>query len=425
MARFHELALLCHEDESRHKLPDLDSESSLQMIIEKKVDEKFGNQTLRERQTSRNKGRGENLFVPGVQGNALTPHELNLVDYLMEEGEDQSSLFFCLPVDVKIEVHAKPTTYHHIHSLKYDLQNRPPKQPLSNDSCDCTGVCGNECLNRILYVECTGNGKNDSSTSRTTTNCNVGPACGNRGLAKRQIKKCRPAREQGKGWGLVTMEEVKKGDLVQEYLGEVIDTEEKERRLADWAKEHPNDPNFYVMALQSGWFLDARVQGNLSRFINHSCEPNCRLSAINVGGSMRNGIFALKDIVAGEFLSYDYQFDTRHGDRFTCHCGAVKCRGTMKGGVAADDKTDKTKAEAWEEAKAKFDRDKKWLSEYYEDEIGRCNQVAATVPAAESKDELVANGAQERIHRDSGRSFLWRNARQGSDFVSRVALLER
>lgn len=67
-------------------------------------------------------------------------------------------------------------------------------------------------------------------------------------------------------------------DLVLEYVGEVIDKQTKDDRLSEWSKEHPNDPNFYIMELQPGWFIDARLLGNMSRFINHSCDPNCKLS---------------------------------------------------------------------------------------------------------------------------------------------------
>jgi hypothetical protein len=68
----------------------------------------------------------------------------------------------------------------------------------------------------------------------------------------------RPAREHGKGWGLVTVNGVSKGDLIQEYVGEVIDETTKNDRLLEWARDHPNDPNFYVMRLETGWYIDAR-----------------------------------------------------------------------------------------------------------------------------------------------------------------------
>ena len=84
--------------------------------------------------------------------------------------------------------------------------------------------------------------------------------CGNRSLGLRKSAKCKPQREQGKGWGLITLEALKKGDLVQEYVGEVIDENTKRERLTNWTKDHPNDPNFYIMQLDAGWYIDARVE---------------------------------------------------------------------------------------------------------------------------------------------------------------------
>jgi hypothetical protein len=241
------------------------------------------------------------------------------------------------------------------------------------------------------------------------------------------MAKCKPRREQGKGWGLVLLKNALQGDLIQEYVGEVVDEAMKETRLNEWYNEHPNDPNFYLMALQPGWFIDARDVANLSRFINHSCDPNCVLQQINVNGRMRCGIFALRDIAAGEFLSYDYHFDTRHGDRFICCCGSNKCRGTMKGGkdngLLADTTSRKSKADIWDEAKAKYERDKKFLLDYEEDCKKRCILVGAIVPGGDS-DEFVANGAQEKKYRSFGqqqRLFLWRNIVLGNNFERRFA----
>jgi hypothetical protein len=121
-------------------------------------------------------------------------------------------------------------------------------------------------------------------------------------------------REQGKGWGLISVDGVKKGNLVQEYVGEVIDQKTKEERLAAWTDAHPNDDNFYVMALklQPGWYIDARENGNMARFINHSCDPNCKLVPMNVAGHIRVAIVCLKDVPPGTCSSMSLPFDTTH-----------------------------------------------------------------------------------------------------------------
>lgn len=418
MAKFHELALLCHEHAATCKLPDLDPESSMQSRIESAINRKW--EDLGERRSRKKRAGGKNPFFPGLVGHKLSDNQSKLLEKLREEDCTVEDLNFCLPVDVKNEVYSKPPSYHHIHSLQY-LPTRPTRVPETGEHCNCIGYCGEACLNKVLYVECHGD-------STHKGNCKVGNKCGNRQISQRKGKKTKPKREGGKGWGLVPVEAIAKGELVHEYIGEVIDGDEKEKRLMEWSKEHPNDPNFYIMALTPGWFIDARTTGNLSRFINHSCSPNCVLLPINVRGYMRCGIFALRDIQPNEFLSYDYHFDTQDGDKFLCRCGSPACRGTMK-------KTDemllagvkKTKTELWEEAKNRFERDKKFIQEFYKNEEDRRSLVGASVPAAENRDELVSNGPQQRYLRDGLRkkTFLWRNAITGSDFPSRFERLQK
>ena len=444
-SRFHELAVLCHEHAATHKLPELDVSTSYQGAVEDQIDQqmlKLAGQNRRKRAKLR---KGKNPFFPGLRGDRLETQEKYLLEFVAKkenntstsddanrddtgdqtEGSDAKpkvilpkyqDYSFCLPCDVKNEVHSKPASYRFTQTLKYDPNNKPKKIPPSGDQCQCVGSCGDDCFNRVLLIECYGDGSKNS-------NCKVGEKCGNRSLGKRQLAKCKPQREGGRGWGLVALEAIPKGRLVQEYTGEVIDEKEKERRLVDWNKEHPNDPNFYIMSLSGGWYIDARDCANMSRFINHSCDPNCSLITVNVKGYKRNGIYSKRDIAAGEFLSYDYRFDTKQGDRFVCHCGAAKCRGTMKGENGNDNQGMKKPAN-WKEAKARYDQDKKFM----EDRKTQCviSQVDALVPAAEQPDEYVMNGPPEK-HRDTAVRngiFLWRNTKLGADLESRNSRLE-
>lgn len=299
---------MCHEHSATCKLPDLDPEASFQQTIEKKVDQKFDDFVVRSnRRAAAARANVKNPFFRDISGDTLTKREKDLSEALQkdEESEDDfGGLSFCLPCDLKDEVHSKPPQYRHAQSLQYHVNNKPPRIPPSSGVCQCVERCDENCINRMLYTECFGDAtKIDNAGSKKSYNCLLGPNCGNRQIGQRQAAKCKPVREQGKGWGLRLVRPAKKGDLVQEYVGEVIDASTKEERLLQWSKEHPNDPNFYVMALQPGWFIDARDVANLARFINHSCEPNCSLTQINVSGRMRCGIFAMRDIEAGEFLS--------------------------------------------------------------------------------------------------------------------------
>jgi hypothetical protein len=104
----------------------------------------------------------------------------------------------------------------------------------------------------------------------------------------------------------------------------------------------------------------------------------------------------------------------------------------MKSGFAQNGSmgtTKKNKAELFDDAKASYERDKKFLEEFHDDRAKRSTQVGALVPGADigSNDDLVANGPHVK-HRDlaqRNRIFLWRNAVQGDDFALRYAKLKR
>ena len=82
------------------------------------------------------------------------------------------------------------------------------------------------------------------------------------------------------------------GTFINEYVGEVIDEAEANRRLA--ASRENNVTNFYMMELDKGRIIDAARAANVSRFINHSCSPNLLTEKWLVNGETRIGIFALR-----------------------------------------------------------------------------------------------------------------------------------
>ena len=136
----------------------------------------------------------------------------------------------------------------------------------------------------------------------------------------------RPSKIQGRG--AFALRPIRKGTRIDEYVGEVIDQDEADRRYDDaQMKRH----HTFLFSLDNGKVIDAAVGGNDSRFINHSCDPNCQ--AIET----RSRIFieALRPIAEGEELVYDYAFerqkDTTEEDEklYMCRCGAENCRGTI------------------------------------------------------------------------------------------------
>jgi len=76
------------------------------------------------------------------------------------------------------------------------------------------------------------------------------------------------------------------------------------------------------MQLTRDEVIDATARGGVLRFVNHSCEPNCRVEKWNVAGEERCGVFTAQDINAGDELTFDYCFDRSAGSvrLLICYC---------------------------------------------------------------------------------------------------------
>ncbi|KAH9620324.1 hypothetical protein KSS87_001147 [Heliosperma pusillum] len=162
-------------------------------------------------------------------------------------------------------------------------------------------------------------------------------ACINKPFQNRPVKKMKLVKTEKCGSGIVADEDIKQGEFVIEYVGEVIDDKECEERL--WKMKHRGETNFYLCEVNRDMVIDATYKGNKSRYINHCCCPNTEMQKWSIDGETRIGIFATRDINKGEHLTYDYQF-VQFGADQDCHCGAVSCR--RKLGV----KPNKTSSEA-------------------------------------------------------------------------------
>ncbi|GMF34126.1 unnamed protein product [Phytophthora lilii] len=238
---------------------------------------------------------------------------------------------FRLLLNIIEDVRLQPPTYRKLGRSIYTFKQS--KVSLEDSPmCICKEKCGDDCINRLSFTECFGPAPTPGmkfNKHNRESNCMLGENCGNRALHQKVYPRFQKFHTVEKGWGLRVLEPVKAGQLVIEYVGEVINEEEKERRLLDHAKNSPEDKNMYIMELGKGEYIDARFKGSVSRFINHSCDPNCHLLKWRVKGVNRIAITALKDIEAGTELSYDYQFHTKQAMEWKCHCKSKNCRGTM------------------------------------------------------------------------------------------------
>lgn len=130
------------------------------------------------------------------------------------------------------------------------------------------------------------------------------------------------------GKGAFALRRIRKGTRIIEYLGERVSHQEADRR---YESKDANDAHTFLFIVDSRTVIDAGVDGNDARFLNHSCNPNCE----SVIENRRVFIEATRTIEPGEEMTYDYQIQREDDDPpgidevFACHCGFPQCRGTM------------------------------------------------------------------------------------------------
>jgi len=203
----------------------------------------------------------------------------------------------------------------------YDRRKKvllPPGSPIYECNSKCK--CSNDCPNRVIQ----------------------------KGL---NVKVCIFRTDDGRGWGLKAREFIPAGKFVVEYVGEIITSEEAERR----GKLYDARQQTYLFDLDfhdkdAMFTIDAYKYGNVSHFINHSCDPNLHVYSVWVETLdprlPRIGLFAKRDIRASEELTFDYMMTSGYSDstlispnryssdhsnsasmgRAYCACGADKCR---------------------------------------------------------------------------------------------------
>lgn len=128
------------------------------------------------------------------------------------------------------------------------------------------------------------------------------------------------------GFGVFATENIAAGTFICRYEGELVSSEEAEKRSTERSRENPRAP-IYLFEIDENFCIDATNTGteNPARFINHSCDENC--DAIWNERERCLEIFAKRDIRAGEELSLDYGFGLTGFFEHPCRCGAKNCVG--------------------------------------------------------------------------------------------------
>src|SRR5271166_2369415 len=115
--------------------------------------------------------------------------------------------------------------------------------------------------------------------------------------------------------GCFALENIPKGTRVLEYTGERISKAEGDDR-------YDGRPFTYLFGIGDG---EVVIDGHgMAMFVNHSCDPNCETDEEDG----RIYVVALRDVAAGEELTYDYWLYDGEDDA-PCYCGSRNCRGSM------------------------------------------------------------------------------------------------
>ena len=115
------------------------------------------------------------------------------------------------------------------------------------------------------------------------------------------------------GYGVFAAELIPKNKRIIDYAGElVLNTESVEREV-----RYLEEGCIWVFRVNRRWSRDAAVNGNIARFINHSCRPNCWWEVVDTTIWIR----ASRTIQPGEELTYDYATIGDHTIKCRCRPG--------------------------------------------------------------------------------------------------------
>ncbi|XP_045426351.1 histone-lysine N-methyltransferase SUV39H1 isoform X4 [Pipistrellus kuhlii] len=183
--------------------------------------------------------------------------------------------------------------------------------------------------------------------------CRCGYDCPNRVVQKGiRYNLCIFRTDDGRGWGVRTLEKIRKNSFVMEYVGEIITSEEAERRGQIYDRQGATYL-FDLDYVEDVYTVDAAYYGNISHFVNHSCDPNLQVYNVFIDNLderlPRIAFFATRTIWAGEELTFDYNMQVDPVDmestrmdsnfglavlpgspkkrvRIECKCGTESCR---------------------------------------------------------------------------------------------------
>lgn len=176
-----------------------------------------------------------------------------------------------------------------------------------------------------------------------SNNCECSTTCWNRlvQFGPREHLKISEFYDLNKQLGLISLENIPEGGFICEYIGEILTKDEAVKRSQ--FNDENNQMN-YIICLnemcsdgtgrEQQTFIDPSLRGNIGRYLNHSCDPNCEIISIRTDGLIpKLGIFTKRKIKKLEELCFDYGSNTKDDqiveksiERKICFCQSFKCR---------------------------------------------------------------------------------------------------
>jgi len=131
------------------------------------------------------------------------------------------------------------------------------------------------------------------------------------------------------GKGVFARKNIPKGTKIIEYVGNIVSSKEGLRIYEEQLKKSKETGvgAVYIFQLNRKQDIDGDVPWNPAKYINHSCNPNCKYKIIN----NHIWIFSIRDIKKGEELNYDYDYDLDNYQDHLCKCNSKDCLGFIIG----------------------------------------------------------------------------------------------
>lgn len=282
------------------KMSPTHAEHVLTGLEQLKIDDSNVNKMLR-RRSNRIKIRIENRqneINSDLANNNVPAIDKSIIGQVQQHGE------FHLELE-NIHFQRALKNFEYIKTNEYLVRRKKnSKQDDFGGGCDCKLSlseiargklgCGKDCLNRVMSIEC-------------DTDCQLGKLCTNQRFQRFQNAKCTVFITENKGFGLFASVDIPKDTFIMEFVGEVVSMSAFKKRSQEYAKQKLR--HCYVMTAAARNLIDATKKGNLTRFLNHSCDPNAETQKWTVNGECRIGIFSKRTIKAFDEITINYQFE--------------------------------------------------------------------------------------------------------------------